>query len=114
MKWPDDEDGDILRMLEERDFDFDKEAKIDFEIEFDHWPLSKKEIDSITRDYPGCELNDPDEEDIAEGITTGTVNLQITSKITYEFICSTQKEITRKVKQYGGRCESWGVMFKHA
>jgi regulator of RNase E activity RraB len=110
MKWPDDADGDVLRILEEKGFDFEKEIKIDFEIEFDHWPLSKNEIGAITRFYPGCELNDPDEEDIAEGILTGTVNLQVTSKVTYEFIVNTQEEITKKVKQYGGWCESWGVL----
>lgn len=42
MNWPDDEDGDVLRVLDERGFDFNKEVKIDFEIDFDHWPLSKK------------------------------------------------------------------------
>jgi hypothetical protein len=109
MNWPDDEDGDVLRMLDERGFDFNKEVKIDFEIDFDHWPLSKEEIDAITRRYPGCEFNDPDEEDIAEGEVNGTVNLQIISRVTYEFVVRTQEEITRKVKPYGGWCESWGV-----
>jgi len=110
MNWPDDEDGDLFRMLEGKGFNFDKEVKIDFEIDFDHWPLSKEEIDAITRCYPGCEFNDPDEEDIAEGEVNGTVNLQIISKVTYEFIVKTQEEITRKVKPYGGLCESWGVL----
>ena len=110
MNWPDDADGDLLRMLEEKGFDFDNEVTIDFEIDFDHWPLSKKEIDAITRCYPGCEFNDPDEEDIAAGEVNGTVNLQINSKVTYEFIVKTQEEITNSVKQYGGWCESWGVL----
>jgi hypothetical protein len=109
MNWPDDEDGDLFRMLDERGFNFSKEVKIDFEIDFDHWPLTKKEIDAITRRYPGCEFNDPDEEDIAQGEVTRTVNLQVISKVTYDFIVRTQEEITRKVKPYGGWCESWGV-----
>ena len=98
MNWPDDADGDLLRMLEEKGFDFDNEVTIDFE------------IDAITRCYPGCEFNDPDEEDIAVGEVNGTVNLQINSKVTYEFIVKTQEEITNSVKQYGGWCESWGVL----
>jgi len=110
MNWPDDADGDLFRILEAKEFDFDKEVKIDFEIDFDHWPLSKKEIDAITWHYPGCEFNDPDDEDIAEGEVNGTVNLQIISKVTYEFIVKTQEEITKKVKRYGGWCDSWGVL----
>ena len=57
MNWPDDADGDLFRILEAKEFDFDKEVKIDFEIDFDHWPLSKKEIDAITWHYPCCEFN---------------------------------------------------------
>ena len=109
MNWPEDEDGDVFRMLDKRGFDFNKEVKIDFEIDFDHWPLSKNEIDAITRLYPGCEFNDPDEDDIAEGLLNGTVNLQIISNLTYDFVVRKQKEITRKVKPYGGWCESWGT-----
>jgi regulator of RNase E activity RraB len=110
MNWPNDDDGDLFRLLAEQGFDFDKKVKVDFEIDFDHWPLTEKEKNTITRHFPGCEFNDPDEEDIAEGEDTGTVNLHIHSRLTYEFIVNTQKEITEKVKQYGGWCESWGVM----
>jgi hypothetical protein len=96
-------------MLDEREFDFTKEVKIDFEIDFDHWPLSKEEMDAIAQRYPGCEFNDPDEQDIAQGQVNGTVNLQLVSELTYEFIVRAQAEITRNVERYGGWCESWGV-----
>jgi hypothetical protein len=96
--------------LEQKGFDFDKEVQVDFEIEFDHWPLSRTEVDAISRRYPDCEFNDPDEEDIAEGEVTGTVTLQILSRLTYEFVVDAQKEITGKVKRNGGWCEFWGVL----
>ena len=110
MKWPNDADGDVLRNLEENGFDFNRSYKIDFDIDFNKWPLTNTENDQIKKIYPTCTFYDPDEEDMEEGNTIGYVNLQIESKLTYEFVINTQKEITNNVKPYGGWCETWGVM----
>ena len=40
--WPDDTDGDVFRILDERNFDFESEQDIEFSIDFKSWPLSIK------------------------------------------------------------------------
>lgn len=110
MNWPDDADGDVLRSLEEDGFDFNKEYLVDFDVDFNKWPPSKNEEQEIKKLYPNCRFYDPLEEDIEDGNTIGYVNIQIESKITYEFVIKTQEEITKTMKPFGGWCEAWGVM----
>ena len=47
MNWPNDADGDVFRRLEEKNFDFDSTVQVDFNIDFDHWPLSKEEQEFV-------------------------------------------------------------------
>lgn len=110
MNWPNDEDGDVLRRLEESGFNFDKEVEIDFNIDFNHWPLTNEEKEKIKSLYPGALFYDPDEDDIEEGNLTGYVQFQLIAKLTYELVMGTQKKATEQMKQFGGWCESWGVM----
>jgi regulator of RNase E activity RraB len=110
MDWPNDADGDVLRRLEESGFNFDKEVTIDFNIDFNHWPLTEEEKIEIRKLYPGCEFYDPDEEDIEEGNLIGYVQFQIIAKLTYELVMDTQEMATKQMKKYDGWCESWGVM----
>lgn len=42
MEWPNDADGGVFRSLQDDGFDFEKECSIDFNIDFDHWPLDEK------------------------------------------------------------------------
>ena len=110
MSWPNDAGGDVLRGLEENNFNFENEVEIDFNIDFNHWPLLNEERKEIIKLYPNCEIIDPDEEDIENGDTIGYVQFQINSKLTYELVINTQEKVTSEVKKYGGWCESWGVM----
>jgi hypothetical protein len=110
MNWPSDVDGDVLRRLESIGFDFDQETDIDFNIDFDHWPLSENEIKAVKELYPNSQFCEPDEEDIEEGNLIGYALFHITAKLTYELVMGTQEEVTNKMKLYGGWCESWGVM----
>lgn len=60
MSWLDDDDGDVFRSLEKNGFDFDKEYKIDVNLDFDHWPLSERELSEIEQLYPGIEVIAPE------------------------------------------------------
>ncbi|MCW8931332.1 MAG: ribonuclease E inhibitor RraB [Gammaproteobacteria bacterium] len=110
MYWPNDIDGDVFKRLESHNFDFSKQHEIEFIIDFDTWPLPTKTISEIEELFPECEFIEPDEEDIRNGDTTGYVQFYITEMLTYKFIINKQKEITKKVKPFGGWCDSWGVM----
>ena len=110
MSWPNDVDGDVFRRMEENGFDFTIEYAIDFNIDFDSWPLDKSTKESILAMFPSCEFVEPDEEDIAEGNTIGYAQFQIVAKPTHELVVSIQEQVTKKLKRLGGWCESWGVM----
>lgn len=110
MNWPDDVDGDVLRRMESSGFDFNKEHEIDFNIDFDHWPLSDEEKNIITNLYPNCEFVDPEPEDIEEGDDLGYAQFVIKDKITYELVMDVQEKVTNNMKEIGGWCESWGVL----
>lgn len=110
MNWPNDADGDVFRRLEENGFNFEKEYEIDFNIDFNSWPLSDEIIASIRSLYPSIEVIEPDEEDLESGENIGYMQFQVVSKLTYDLVMDIQKQVTEKVKKYGGWCESWGVM----
>lgn len=110
MNFPDDVDGDVLRTLEENGFDFERVVDIDFIIDFDHWPLTEEENKSIKTLYPDCEFLDPDEVDLTEGVTNGSVEIVISSKLSYDLVVKTQEKLTSEMKPFGGWCDSWGVL----
>lgn len=96
--------------MEADGFDFAKEWTIDFNIDFDEWPLSEEAVDKIREALPGCEFYDPDDEDREEGISVGYVLTKDRAKVTYEYVTGKQKELTEKMEPFGGWCESWGLM----
>lgn len=110
MEWPNDADGGVFRSLQDDGFDFEKECSIDFNIDFDHWPLDEKTVKEIRGLYPQCRFINPDEEDLADGTTTGYVQFQVSEKLTYDLVMETQKRVTHQMNPIGGWCESWGVV----
>ena len=109
MKWPNDPDGDVLRRLQAEGFDFSREHTIDFNIDFNSWPLSPEATAAVTEAYQSCEIVQPDEEDTRNGKDTGYVQFQIVAKLTYELVIGVQEEATEKAKPFDGWCEPWGV-----
>jgi hypothetical protein len=102
--WPDDADGDVLRRMRSRGFDFSKEHVIDFNVDFDDWPPAFEAMRALQGAFPGASVyEDADSED-------RFVLFKIKSVLTYELVVNTQARATGLVQKYGGRCESWGVL----
>ena len=75
MDWPSDDDGDVFRSLRESGFDFDKEYKIDINLDFNHWPLLANEKKAIDTLFPEAEYIEPEAgEDIGNGANIGFIN----------------------------------------
>ena len=102
--WPSDADGDVLRRLNASDFDFTAEYEIDFNVEFEDWPPHPVAIAWLQSKYPRVQVYEPEED------FNGYVQFKIRSKLSYTFVIDTQAEATSQMSQYGGICESWGVM----
>ena len=109
MEWPNDADGDVLRNLKKNNFDFASEHEVDFNIDFDHWPLTEVEQKYLLQSYPNAEVIEPDEDDFTSSDPYGYVLVKFNSKISYEFVVEVQHLITQKMSPIGGVCESWGL-----
>jgi hypothetical protein len=102
--WPDDVDGDVLREMDACGFDFSKPASIDFNVDFEVWPPPQEAVEILTREYPGLEIHEPDDE------FSGDFTFQVQALVTYELVMRIQSEVTDLMAPFGGRCESWGVL----
>ena len=109
MSWPNNSDGDVFRRLKDVGFDFNAEHEIEFNIDFNSWPLKQEVINRILFLYPNCEFVDPDEDDLLAGVEFGFVQFKVVAKLTYELVVNTQSEATKNVNEFGGICESWGT-----
>ena len=101
--WPSDADGDVFRRLDARRFDFLAEHEIDFNVDFEHWPPHPDALAWLESRYLHVKTNKPEED------FTGYVQFKIRSKLNYTLVTDTQAEVTTRMRQYGGICESWGV-----
>jgi hypothetical protein len=90
--------------MAESDFDFSKYHSIDFNIDFKTWPPLPEAITLIRQRYPNAAVRDP------RGEYPGYVRFQVHALVTYELVMDVQREMSTLVADFGGRCESWGVM----
>lgn len=104
--WPNDADGDVLRRLYAKGFDFSKSYIIDFNVDFNQWPPPEKAISAIKGNFQGATVHDDPENG------GGYILFKISCMLTYELVMETQAKATALVAEYGGRCESWGVLHK--
>lgn len=104
MQWPDDADGDVLRGMEEDGFDFSRQHAIDFNVDFESWPPMPQAIAILKRHYPSATIQEPEDDG------AGYVQFQVTALVSYDLVMKVQRDVSTLMADFGGRCESWGVM----
>ena len=102
--WPNDVDGDVFRRLEESGFDLSKYHEIDFNVDFKRWPPMPEALTHIRARYPNAVVYEPSGED------RGHVQFQVHARVTYELVMRIQAEMSALLADFGGYCQSWGVM----
>ena len=102
--WPRDADGDVLRRLHAKAFNFATKHEIDFNVDFQDWPPNPAAVAWLESRYSNVAAYQPE-----EGFN-GYIQLKVLAELTYQFVVDTQIEATAGVQQYGGICESWGVL----
>jgi hypothetical protein len=102
MNWPNNADGDVLRRMQTRGFDFDMAVWIDFDIDFhdENIPPAAKGV--LENKFLNVEI-------IADG---NYIKVQIRNRLTYALVTETQDQLTQLMAPYGGYCECWGVLWK--
>ena len=103
LQWPDDADGDVLRRMKARGFDFDKPGLIDFNVDFDSWPPSEAALTRLGQQFPSSKAHPA-----SDG--GGYVQFQVYGKLTYELVVNTQRVVSQEMAEFDGVCESWGVL----
>ena len=102
--WPDDADGGVFRSLAANAFDFSKQYSVDYNVDFDSWPPQAAALDLLRAMYGELGLYPPDEHG------DGYVKFQVLGKVSYEGVTSVQRQASAAMGQFGGVCESWGVL----
>lgn len=102
--WPNDVDGDVFRRMEESGFDFSKYYEIDFNVDFKGWPPMPEALAQIRARYPNAVVHEPSDED------RGHVQFQVHALVTYDLVIRIQSEMSTLMADFGGYCQSWGVM----
>ena len=106
--WPEDADGDVFRRLEANGLDFAKEYNVDFNVDFQNWPPPAEALKELRAKYENVKVVEP--ETVGGKEYRGYVVFNVRSVVTYELVTSVQTQLTKLMKQYGGCCDSWGVL----
>ncbi len=104
LNFPDDADGDVLKRLDESGFDFSKPTTIDFNVDFDSWPPHPDAIAKLREFAGSIQVYEPD------GEYNGYILFNIYQVLSYGLVTEIQEKFTTLMADYGGVCESWGVL----
>jgi|SRR3954451_10621835 hypothetical protein len=102
--WPSDADGDVFRSLQRQGFDFSKEYKIDFDIDFSGNCIPPEAFCVLIDAYPGTEIVGQTNE------CPPYIKMQVHAKVDYSFVVKMQDRLSEIMRPFGGWCESWGVL----
>jgi hypothetical protein len=102
--WPNDADGDVMRLLQSRGLDFDEPTDIDFNVDFEAWPPAEKFMYTLRAQYSLVKMYPPD------STGNGYVLFVVNAALTYELVMFIQLAVSELASPYGGICESWGVL----
>jgi hypothetical protein len=102
MIWPSDADGEVLRRLSEAGLDFSKVAWIDFNVDFDTWPPIPIALDEIANAFPDARVS----------LEDGYVLVRLERLISYDLVTSVQAKLSEATAEFGGSCDTWGVLVR--
>ena len=83
---------------------FAKPHTVDYNVDFAHWPPRREALDLLRAQYGSVAVYEPDENG------DGYVQFRITGLVTYESVTGIQRRTTAAMHQFGGFCDSWGVL----
>lgn len=101
--WPEGEDGDVMRRLQEIGFAFSAKAIIDFNVDFEAWPPPREAIAMMEHEFPTTWVCEP-----WDG-SPAFLQFQLYEVLTYELAIGVQHAVTSWMAPYGGVCDSWAV-----
>lgn len=104
MKFPNDDDGQVLKMLYKKGIDFNKPQNVDFFVAVPDEKSGEVILKVLEREGFECELSQDEEDE------EWTCYCLVKMLLTYEDIINIQKRLDDLSKTYGGYSDGWGVM----
>jgi hypothetical protein len=101
--WPDDADGEVLRLLAENGFDFSAEVPIEFNVDVEEWPPGEAMLVALRKHYDDVECVEAEDGD-------RFVQFVVTARVSYELVTSVQRAATELAAPFGGWCDSWAAL----
>jgi hypothetical protein len=102
--WPEDADGGVFRRLASSGFEFDVPHTLDYNVDFASWPPPEAAIAALSSKFGTLTVYKP------HGSSAGYVLFQEIGLVSYPRVMEVQRVATEAVAEFGGICESWGVM----
>jgi len=107
MSWPKNKDGALLERMERDGINFLKPHLLEFNVDFNCWPPPPDAVKKLQEKFSDLKLYHPGKlDDLQEGY----ISLTTYAKVSYEFVTDTQRDISEMMSQYGGYCNSWGIL----
>jgi hypothetical protein len=103
-RFPDDEDGHVLKMLYKEGLDFKEEQNVDFFVAVPDQESGQSVLEVLKNEGYNCEL----EQDEESGEWTCFCFIRML--LNYDEIVAIQKRLDELSKPYGGLSDGWGVM----
>lgn len=103
-KFPNDEDGQVLKMLYKEGVDFKERQNVDFSVAVPDKKSGEAVLKTLRTDGFECELEQDDETE------EWTCYCFIKMLLNYEDIIDIQKRLDELSKPYEGYTDGWGVM----
>ena len=103
-KFPNDEDGQVLKMLYKEGIDFKKQQNVDFFVAVPDEKRGEAVLNVLSENGFNCELEQDDE------TKEWTCYCFVKMLLIYEDIVNIQKRLDELSKPYDGYSDGWGVM----
>lgn len=99
--FPNDVDGDVLRALQAKGFDFASEHSVDFFVDFGEHPNRANVEESVRVHLPTAQCEWESEKCLV---------VSVVMRVTHHGVVDTQEVLSRAVADVGGWCDAWGVI----
>ena len=104
IDFPDDENGDVLKLLQKKGFDFSTEHIFDYEHIFRTEKSAQEFADEIRKRNLSANTN------FQESVSNWNVTVKVRHEPTHAKISRTEAELNNLAALFGGKKDGWGVL----
>ena len=101
--FPNDENGDVLRLLQSNGFDFSSEHVFEYEHIFTEKEFAKKFAEEIEKQNMTAKMS------FYEEMSAWNIKVKVTHLPTHTKITETEKNFETIAKKFNGKKDGWGV-----